>query len=659
MVDSIKEKYGKLILILMCMVPAGYFLFSLLEYFKKTDTVIFVFNAAVSVYIALWMLFAAFILFKINRENFLKYSEFILFAFTFLFLLFWTPFGLDLTDEGKQMSISWFMFHGGLKHSYTIEKIGSWFVNGLWLGVLPVPFLMWERIGGVILMSVMTLFAYKILKFYRDDIYTFFITVTTMVFVVCVNSPEAKIDHSNLPTLLAILSLFFMLKYINKDFSFSGKPIYLFISSIILTVSVVTRLPHILFLMLPLFFFTDFRNKYSINTGAAARAVVYFYIPVIISIILALFVLSYKKINIISHPLSVFYIPPDKFKELLNVHVWTNNTELREISYGLFLLKRYARDFIYIIILCAIFIIGLLSGNFLYNRTHLKMNIKKNEPVIFTITGILLFLFLLAKPWMWYMAVFGFIMAYYILMKFKKISLNEEFFYLFWGFFLVIISFLGSNNSIRHSVPAGAVFILFPITALINRKNRDELIGRYKMAFLYKFTFLFFIVILLVGVYKKAFDNNKRDEIIYRLTTMYSTPALFGIFGSKDKVTEVDGIINAARLNISKDQTLLCFNSVPMLHFLLDRNYFLNDPWIIPSYRYSLGANLENGAKSGLYPDFIILSKRSAQEKNWPDTDIIIDKINLKAYNDLLDYINKYNNRIFYDTSVFSMYKHQ
>ena len=176
---------------------------------------------------------------KITKNN-----KIILIFFSFLLLLvLFSPFGIDLTDEGKQMSISWFMFNGDTDHSYTQDKIGSWMINGLWLNIINKPLLIWERIGGVLLMSIMALIVYLLIKKYRDDNYTIFITFITFLFIICRNHPENKIDHSNLPTLLAIISLFSLFLFINNNYEFNGNVIFIICSSLIMLFSIFTESP--------------------------------------------------------------------------------------------------------------------------------------------------------------------------------------------------------------------------------------------------------------------------------------------------------------------------------------------------------------------------------------------------------------------------------
>ena len=663
--ENIKNnKNTTIIVIISCYLSV--ILFNLLPMFsdfkESINYSLLLFNGIAFLYWLCVISFILFLFFKLNKKMFLKHSEVILFITSFLFLLFWIPFGIDVTDEGKQMSISWFMFHGDVPHYYNAFKIGSWFINGLWLSIIGTPFLLWERLGGVIVMSLIALFSYKILKTYKNNVYTFFITFIILFLVICRNHPETKIDHSNLPTLLAIISIYLMILYVRPTMDFKGHYLFNILSALVMVFSIYTRFPHMLFLIFPAIFFIISIKAYGINKNKFLKAMFTYYLPILILGIIGIVFLS------ITGRLSDGYLVKvtkrflDFFLSLRNAgkitfEIFLDNQELKKVSYLFFLLKRYAIDFVHITVLAFIFLIGLFAGKKTFKFfKNSRFHSDNTEIILFCILGIALFFAMLLKPWMWYKAIFGYLIAYLVIIRVKKIELKKELYFLYWGILLVIISFLGSNNSIRHSVPAGAVLIFIPIVGLMN-KDKKILLSKFKLDFIYKFTVLFFIVILAISGYKKMFDNNKRDKPICKLNTMYSTPELFGIFSSKERVTAIDGIMDAAKKNINDSDTIICFNSIPMFYYLLNKDYFLADPWIIVTNFNSVKNSLENKANSNFYPDYIIFSKKSAKENNWPDTDIIIDKKDRNIYEYLIYYI-KYNNyESIYENTTFILYK--
>jgi hypothetical protein len=587
----------------------------------------------------------------------------IVFLITLLFLLLFSPFGIDLTDEGKQMSIAWNIFHAKTIHSYNMHKFGSWFVNGLWLSIIGRPFLLWARLGGVILMTLMTLFSYMISKKYLNNNFTIFILVTSLMFIICENHPETKIDHSNLPTLFALISLFLFLLYIRPEMDFKGSVLFNISASIFMFISILTRVPHILFLFFPVIFFLLSKKLFNTSWKKILHAILTYYVPVFLIIIIGVIYLQIKNgngitiINKIFNDMFGLLIKIEKVKEL-NLNVINKPYELKKISYSFFLLHKYIRDSIYIFSLMFFFLIGIIILNILYEKYQKRLLKNKYiEYSFYFIIGLFLFVFLFLKPWMWYMATYGFIFAFLIIIFTKKINLKYEFFYIFWGILFIYISFLGSNNGYRHSVPSGAIFILISIVGLLNYKRKNDLVSN-NLLFLNKFTYIFFIVLLIFSFNKRIFNDNKRDvQPVFARDTMFKSKVLSGIFSSKDRVEAIDGILEVSKNYINDENTLLCFNSIPMLYYLLDKDYFLNDPWLIPNNFNSIKSRLENKANNNIYPDYIIFGKKSAKEDNWPDTKVVIDDKDKVLYDYISMYIKTNNYKIIYENKAFLFYK--
>jgi len=600
-----------------------------------------------------------------NTELFFKYSHYLIFIISFLYLLIWIPFGIDMTDEGKQMTIAWNIFHGNIEHDLILHKSGSWLINGLWLSIIGKPLLIWARIGGVLLMSMMITIAYLILKKYDNCIYTFFITFVSLLFVICENHPETKIDHSNLPVLLALISIYFFLIYAGKEFNFKGKIIFNILSVFFMIFSVFTRIPHLIFFIFPLIFYLISIKIYKPDKSTFFKGVISYYtLPVFLAFISIIFLFFNKDFyTIIFKNIGTDFFGFFKsFRDLakLSFSQLLNQNEVRKISYSYFLIHRYIRDTLYISGVFIIIFTGLIFGEFIYHKYINKFLIKKYADILFNFfIAALILIFINLKPWMWYMSAFAFVISFITILKIKKINLKHEFFYLFWGLILFYVSFLGSNNSYRHSFPAGAILILIPFIALINHKRKKELSER-NLSFLNRFTYIFFIVILIFSFGKKIINDNKRDsQPLFTRGVMFRSNELRGIFSTKNRVDAVDGLISHFKTVSKKEDKLLCFNSIPMLYYLLNKDYFLNDPWLIPYSLAKTKLELEKKSGNNIFPDFIIFAKKSAKEDSWPDTDIIVDKKDQPLYDYISGYISKHKYTVIFENTAFLLYKKQ
>jgi len=568
-----------------------------------------------------------------------------------------------MTDEGKQMTISWNIFHGNIDHDLVIHKSGSWFINGLWISIVGKPLLIWARIGGALLMSIMICFAYLILKRYDNNLYTVFITFTSLFFVICENHPETKIDHSNLPVLFALISLYFFLLYTGHEMDFKGKIIFNVLSFLFMLFSVFTRTPHIFFLIFPLIFYLISLKMYKLDKITFFKGVFFYYLflifLILVSVIFLLFnddliLKSFGKIN------KDFFAFLNSFRGLteLSFSQLLNQNEVRKISYNYYLIHRYIKDSVYISGIFLILFTGLILSEIIFKRFIERFLTKKYINLIFNfIVAVFILIFINLKPWMWYMSSFAFVIAFIIILKIKKINLRIEFFYLFWGLVLFYVSFIGSNNSYRHSFPAGAILILIPIAALINHKRKKEL-SEKNLSFLNRFTYIFFIVILFFSFGKKIINDNKRDsQPMFTRSVMFRSPELRCIFSTKNRVNAVDELISEFKSISKKDDKILCFNSIPMIYYLLNKDYFLNDPWLIPYNVTNTKRELEKKVENNIFPDFIIFAKKSAKEDNWPDSDIIVDEKDQPLYDYIKEFINKYKYNIIFENNSFLLYK--
>lgn len=598
------------------------------------------------------------------RQIFKKFKEIIsihpllfIFLFSFFYLMIWIPFGIDMTDEGKQMSIAWNIFHGKFKHTYDVTRFGSWFINGLWLCIVNKPLLLWARIGGVVLMSFMTLFVYLILSKYSNDIYSIFVIVVTLLLVICENHPETKIDHSNLPVLFAFIFLAFIFK------GSKSKNIFTFIISnifayIFLILSIWTRLPHLLFLPFPFIYYL-FESAKSKNKDIL-QFNLFFHVPIFMLfslIVLIFFITNFNLVISLFQKIQFNLISFKNFIFNFNLSNILDFNSSKQYSYLVFLFHRYLRDTIYITVIALIIFFSVLFAEKIYSLRVIKLFDKRKFFIFFNIiTTLVIFLSFFIKPWFWYMSIFAFVNVYLLMLILNKIKLKEEFFYIFWGYLLFFVSFVGSNNSYRHSFPAGAIFLLIPIVALINHKRKSEL--RVKLPILNTVTYLFFIAILLFSFTKKIVDDNKRDtHPIFTRNVFFKSSPLFGITSNRERVVVIDDLISTFNKISKNEDTILCFNSIPMMYYFLNKDYFLNDPWLIPYGKEKVEKELEAKAKENIFPNFIIFSKTTPQEDNWPNTNVIIYEKDKKLYEYILSYINRYNYKEAYQNSAFVIYK--
>lgn len=587
-----------------------------------------------------------------STEFFQKHDFTIVFTGCVLFFSFYAPLGIDLTDEGKQMSIAYFLFNGNIDHNYNYYKLGAWLINGAWLNIVSFPFLFIERIGGVLLVSFMGVTIYKIFTFFSTKIHSLIAFIPAYMMAVARNHPETKIDHNNLPTLILFISMLLMIYYYSTIIR-TGKKKYLLLtfSSLIYQFSIFTRFPHITFYIAPfLFFILDYLFNHKKKKQIVNEIVFYYLLP-LIPVIIAIFGLMYS--GFIS--MDIFYSLFGK----LSSH-FSGDGAFTD-SYLFRLLKIYGFDTFRLVVFIAGFFVFVIGSYFIKTRIieHKFIKDKFNDKIISFSEKLALMIvimaFMLIQPWSYYTTVLSLIFLFIVYVMFHlRYKINEEkmlmFFLFFYGPIIYFVSFVGSNNSFSHSFPSGAVTFVFGAVLLVVLKY--DIFKKDKFAVFVRYiTILFFIVTVVFALGKKTFNNAKRDGRIETLDTMFRSRELWGIISQKNRVEVLDDIILKSKELIPEDSTLICFNYIPMLHYILSMDYYLDDPWI---YQINPERLSESLSQKELV-DYIIYAKRCAREEKWPDTEVMygpkygeeIKKI-IDNYVEQNQYINIYENDAFY-----------
>lgn len=654
--DNHKNTINKKLFLPVFILPLINFIFNIFKHSHEGLTPqIISFEIIVLLY---FYIIASFMFFLfIKNTTWHKYGSFYIFIIALLTLLFFIPFGLDLTDEGEQMSTAWFIFHGNLSHQYNYFKIGSWLANGVWLSLVNAPFLLWARFGGVIIVSLMVFTIYKTITLVYDDLKIVIPAVLiSFIFVISHNNPETRIDHSNLPALLLFAGFYFYTKYTLKSNS-KNNGLLLTASSSFIILSVVTRLPHIIFLIFPIIHFSiDLFTKKITTKEWTKRLFFYYGIPLVMALLclLLIFITSTERLK--SYAGSVaslfsgnfFAFDPGK----ITWSKFMDSNAMYKQNYLIFLMSKYTlgtiRIFIYIPLLTI-----LTVGFVLFDRV-IKKNKRYNllhnaSSVILIIIFAALFMI---KGWSWFalpLAFFTIFPLYLILTQ--KSGKNELYFYI-WGWIIFYTTFIGSNTAHQLGIHSGGIFILCSITIIMGFTSK-EFLSNKNLRGIYTIFIVFLITLSVNSCYKKLFSNGRRDSNITKLDTMYKTPSLWGIMGSKQRVKTIDTIIQKIDLLVEKKSSVAIWGSVPLLHYLMDRDYFWNSPW---TEQLHLSGLIQSVNQHG-DPHYIIFGKKSAREENWPDTKVLFDPKDTEGYHALREYIliKQYAN--IYEDDDFTIYK--
>ncbi len=568
------------------------------------------------------------ILYLIYRKNISAvYNSKVLFSLIFLFFLYRIPQGFDLTDEGFVLTKSRFMFHGAFH--LNIDMIwGSSFVNGLWLSILNVPSLIWERVGFTILVALNSLVVFKILKLFFTKKESFLVVLFLTLFIPF--GVGQTINYQNLPVLFILISFWFFLSGIKTENRFK-----LIFSGFVIVTSAMLRFPLIVYLSFPVFYaFSEylilkkrlsevFKNLFFTGIGIFGGLFFFFlvlhftnsfeeYINAVIG--------RFKNAETVdsTHTLS----------HLINVYLY----DLRLIF------QRIVAAFVSILIFAGI--------NVLLKRKALKI-------LSSFILGFLLFVFALKVPvyFNWIYTVLGFELAAFIIFLFSTYDNFKKYFPIsFFALFLFFTAFVGSDIGFRMHLWSGAEIFFGSVFLLL----LHSVVIKFKIVKLDFRTIIFSFIVFLILLYIKIEPSYiYRDQPRRHLTENFEFAALKGIKSTKRRVETTDSLLFFVSSEIKNNETVFVAGTMPMLYFLMQKKPVLKDLWKQDS------RDFEKYIKNNLLPNYFIFPLKNPRNYYWPERTSRIperDSINLVYYKNFV-YENNYET--IFKNSMFEIYKQE
>ena len=545
------------------------------------------------------LVLALFFFLKLNYQIFSKYSALFLFFIIFLYVLYWIPQGFDLSDEGYIVSKSWFMLQG-LWHSSIDMTWGSTLLNGLWLSIIAKPLLLWERIGYAAIIAVMGIFSYHIIKTYFDNIFSFF-TVAVAGFIIICFRPQT-IDYNILPVLIILIALYLL----NLSYK-QNKSFYCLLSGAFFGFSVFMKFPFILFLFCPVIYFL-FNDLYiNKNVKLFKKNLISNSFGILLGLIIGILILF------ITDSLKIY--ANQIYNSMIKDFFLEEKDVLHKNYTKIFLFKIYFRHFIRVVFNSIVAFIGI----YIVNKIIYKKPSKLISNILLGIGGAA-FLIIITKLPIWFDVILGIILASVAYLIFIEKKGARYSFLIFWSLILMGISFLGSDLGMVAIFYSGGCYLGLPFGLLLIKRAESNINISRK----YKFNMLFFSIFIPLII----FSMISQHQYVYRdahrryLVNMFHTPPLFGIHSTLKRVKVIDELYENINQTDDSSKDFLCLGHIPMLHYLLNKKYFLSNPWVEVLPPNKATNEFEEKIKSKIIPDAFIFALNSARNNTWPDTQI-------------------------------------
>lgn len=251
------------------------------------------------------------------------------------------------------------------------------------------------------------------------------------------------------------------------------------------------------------------------------------------------------------------------------------------------------------------------------------VRIKKPLAYVFGVVSLLAFLLLL-MPVLFYPAIdfivvmFSLLCLPIIIVRIQKVSGIERTVFILgtiWSLIQIISYGVLSTNGIQSTVKGA--FIYFIIAMISIWRTYEDLPAdlyhrRTKQLFLFSFAGIVLTIFCVRGI-RHYFDTNYLEVRPGRLTSMFQTTKLRGIYSIPDKIRPLEALLGYLKGKVKPGDYLLAYNDLPMLYYLTDTkpvypNVWSFEMWWPLAYRQKLFQRMIDTEKTAQYAIHMVTS---------------------------------------------------
>jgi len=454
--------------------------------------------------------------------------------------------GFDLCDEGYVLTSYQQIF----KCPSSVEYLLLYYLAGIVGGIWNIIF----GFGGILSFRFLTIIVLLLIIYFtslsmKKIIAPIMIPVAVSLVLIFSNRGIVVFSHNHLTALLVAIAIYFLLKGLNGN-----RPWYVFTGAMFCGINIFARIPNIALLALGLLLFIDY--AYNKNIKLLGRNIL-MSIAGLVTGIGAVFLLMFSlgHLPVFIDTINNLFVAGSGDDSAHNIGKLANDY-----------LTNYQEIYIYL----SIFVFTLAFFSFIYR--FYKDKWKKTVVVIlycFIATAFSLFVFNCTRYYS--LILFPIILSCYFDRKNKPIILIN-------AASLVVLFFmpLGTDTGILNTGHSTVWLATFAATAHVYRFIRFKMQkndNSYRL-FIILFYILFCARHLYVMSINAYFDPGARWEKRYRAHN-----DKFTVFTSKEKAQAMDVLLTELNKYVRKDDYLLCFESLPMLHYLTETRPYIGNPW--------------------------------------------------------------------------------
>ena len=534
--------------------------------------------------------------------------------------------GIDFTDTGWMLTYFQNIFTNPESVSFWFHLYLTHVIGGVWNLFFGSFGLLGFKFAGVLIFWLTALFVYLIHKNTMKTNYILWGVLISIVF----NFPgKITIIHYNNLSLLFIVITVFLLK---QGLTKSSK--YIFLAGITVAISTFVRLPNILsasFIIGVIFF--------RIKTKADKKVIIKD-----ISLALGGFLIGIGVVLFVMSLLGHLNLYISSIMQLFG------STDSDLSHYGSSSMgPRFIRDILLTTRTSILTLFLLLPTSILFNKIQNKI-IKILLIIIYIALSVLsYFLVLSANSSILYYLMIGLISltAFVIILSKNNTNIIDRTIAIFVVLTIIVLS-LGSDTGMK----VGSYGVILGLPTLFWFWS-EKLFYNKSYTTANKLLLIYFIAASIPLVYGDIYrDSNNR----FLLTKGIDNNLSRGIKTTEARAEVISELLNKLLTIKIENNTLLCFESIGMVHYLTKTQPYIGNPWPLMELPSDFKKLLIEKEKEFL--PIIIMAKKQTRSKFWPDSGEVsqwtVDIVNRKIMN---SFIKRHNYSELWSNDMFVILK--
>lgn len=540
-------------------------------------------------------------------------SDLVFFAVVVIYQILFTFQGLDFADEGFYATFYQQIFNDPESVAFNFMYWLSGILGGIYFSVFDFMGLWGLRLSGVIVTTLTLIIVHNSLKNY---ISLFNLRIGLIIIILFLSNHPKEMYYNNLSAIFFVSSAILIFKGLKNN-----RLLLISLSGAIISLAMFTRIPSLTGLI---FAVSIFCYGYMVNSRFSIqfKQAIVFFLGFFLMTLLIILIMKW-----IGH-LEIF---TDNLKIVFGMGFSDDGQNNLFKLAGLFIYS-YSKSIIFALLFINLIIILQLILNSEYGQ---KLLVRK-----YAASGLILFSFLVLI----------------ILLLTRKLSYNNLQM-LFTGISLLSAVFvlnLNSNKELKLLVILGSLILLF---APFGSEGGQSTVGRYSLWIIFPVTVDFFgginnfrvkmalsgnklenrkihfklnninlrkfriyiffflaVACLYYSYFYPYFDMSNRREMTFQVESKF----LKRIYTTRERAAAVNELLAESKKYIQKNDIILAYDCIPMVHFLTETRPYLRNPW--PGYYYpqAFQNELQKAFATSTALPVIISQKLSTIGSNWP-----------------------------------------